>query len=108
MEVRTCTCIFKIIFFRKQKAVIRGQGYNLVESLRQSSTQGLSGSPYGLLQRPVVAVYDEDIYMDEFDGTDGSAGIAGGDFMNRQKRKLRIVSQRFETFTRSRPCFSWC
>jgi hypothetical protein len=73
----------------KQKAVIRGQGYNLVESLRRGGAEG--GSPMGLLRRPVVAVFDEDFEED------------GG-----MKRILKKVGQRFETFTREQPCFSWC
>jgi predicted Zn-dependent protease with MMP-like domain len=72
----------------KQKAVIRGQGYNLVESLRRGAGEG--GSPVGLLRRPVVAVFDEE---DEVEN-----GI---------ERIIRKVGHRFEIF-RVQPWFTWC
>lgn len=77
--------------WKKQRAVIRGQGYNLVEALRRGEEGVESGTPAGLLKRPVVAVYDEEVQD------------AGG-----VERLLRRVGQRFETFTREQPCFSWC
>ncbi|KAJ3157408.1 phosphatidyl inositol kinase [Geranomyces michiganensis] len=107
--------------WRKQRAVVRGEGYNLVECLRRSETGSVGGSPYGLVRRPVVSVFedevedeDSNINNDEMDGL--VAGPAMGmrpgrrrSFVERQvgggKRFVKKVKQRFETFARSRPCF---
>ncbi|KAJ3299457.1 phosphatidyl inositol kinase [Borealophlyctis nickersoniae] len=127
---------FSESMWRKQRAVVRGEGYNLVEVLRRSESGGLDGSPWALVRRPVVCVYEEEI-IEEDDGLDGLDGIpedgeyhnqhqsrhppnrdgggqAGGrpnlarrpSFVERSKRGLRRVRQRFETFTRSQPCFT--
>ncbi|KAI9095117.1 phosphatidylinositol 3 and 4-kinase-domain-containing protein [Phlyctochytrium arcticum] len=112
---------FSESMWRKQRAVVRGEGYNLVETLRRSEVDGRGGSPWGLIRRPVVAVYEEEI-LDE--GEDGEAdmarwaeGVLGGpsagmrpgrrrSFVERQSRRFaKRVRQRFETFARSRPCF---
>ncbi|KAJ3222100.1 phosphatidyl inositol kinase [Clydaea vesicula] len=85
---------FSVSMFKKQKAILRGQGYNLVEVLRRSEMDDVGGSPLGLLQRPVVAVFDEE--DEDEDGIDGL------------KNKFKRFSQRFETFNREQPCFSWC
>ncbi|KAJ3142516.1 hypothetical protein HK100_002185 [Physocladia obscura] len=86
--------------WRRQRSVIRGQGYNLAEVLRRSeindagyisrssirgetaAAAAIAGSPWGLVRRPVVAVYEEDDQSDqdeleENDGDEASAGSAG-------------------------------
>jgi hypothetical protein len=78
----------------KQKAVVRGQGYNLVESLRRGGAEG--GTPMGLLNRPVVAVFEED---------EEERGI------EKVERVLRRVGERvgsrFEMLRRG-AFFTWC
>jgi hypothetical protein len=83
---------FSEAMWRKQRAVIRGQGYNLVEVLNQADPSLCC--PFALVQRPPVAVYEE---HEEEEG-----------FLNGARRRLKKVKQRFETFTRNRPWFSWC
>lgn len=142
---------FSDSMWRKQRAVVRGEGYNLVEVLRRAETwestfavsavgasneslisvgsqavsrrTGLDGSPYGLVRRPVVCVFEEVVEEDE-DG--GFPSPNGGDLeegsrpglprrksfvergVEKGRRRLRRVKQRFETFTRRQPCFaSW-
>ncbi|KAJ3028195.1 phosphatidyl inositol kinase [Rhizophlyctis rosea] len=145
---------FSESMWRKQRAVVRGEGYNLVEVLRRaenweagflssgnnplgtsfdsllsvgsqtvSRRTGLDGSPFGLVRRPVVCVFEEVVEEDE-EGL--SPGAIGGDLeeggrpglprrksfvergVERGKRRLKRVKQRFETFTRRQPCFtSW-
>ncbi|KAJ3330126.1 phosphatidyl inositol kinase [Blyttiomyces sp. JEL0837] len=55
--------------WKKQRSVIRGEGYNLAEVLRRAALldQG-NGSPWELIQRPVVAVYEEDAEDHDFRG----------------------------------------
>ncbi|KAJ3149022.1 phosphatidyl inositol kinase [Geranomyces variabilis] len=103
--------------WRKQRAVVRGEGYNLVECLRRSETGSVGGSPYGLVRRPVVSVFEDEVEDEDNDELDGLvAGPALGmrpgrrrSFVERQvgggKRFVKKVKQRFETFARSRPCF---
>ncbi|KAI8816429.1 phosphatidylinositol 3 and 4-kinase-domain-containing protein [Fimicolochytrium jonesii] len=103
--------------WRKQRAVVRGEGYNLVECLRRSETGSLGGSPWGLVRRPVVSVYEDetdDLDEPELEGMVGgpAMGMRPGrrrSFVERQvgggKRFVRKVKQRFETFARNRPCF---
>ncbi|TPX57200.1 hypothetical protein PhCBS80983_g03989 [Powellomyces hirtus] len=102
--------------WKKQRAVVRGEGYNLVECLRRSETGSLGGSPYGLVRRPVVSVFEDEIEDDDdaYDGPVGgpAMGMRPGrrrSFVERQvgggKRFVKKVKQRFETFARSRPCF---
>lgn len=107
--------------WRKQRAVVRGEGYNLVETLRRSEVDGIGGSPWGLVRRPVVSVFEEEI-EDEEEGDlengrwpEGPFGAPGAppprrrSFVERQgikgRRFVKRVRQRFETFARSRPCF---
>ncbi|KAI8843439.1 phosphatidylinositol 3 and 4-kinase-domain-containing protein [Chytriomyces cf. hyalinus JEL632] len=105
--------------WRKQRSVIRGEGYNLAEVLRRSEIGDVDGgSPWGLVRRPVVAVYEEE---DDEDGENtggysdrsglvgtgvGGMGTGGGGgsvaIMRRFRRRVR---QRFETFTRTQPFF---
>ncbi|KAJ3413242.1 phosphatidyl inositol kinase [Chytridiales sp. JEL 0842] len=64
---------FSEAMWKRQKSVIRGQGYNLCEVLRRAEMgdgDAVGGSPFGLVRRPVVAVFEED--LDEEDGEDGS------------------------------------
>ncbi|KAJ3023122.1 phosphatidyl inositol kinase [Thoreauomyces humboldtii] len=104
--------------WKKQRAVVRGEGYNLVECLRRSETGSVGGSPWGLVRRPVVSVFeDEDEGEDEDEALDGivggpALGMRPGrrrSFVERKvgggKRFVKKVKQRFETFARSRPCF---
>ncbi|ORY29484.1 hypothetical protein BCR33DRAFT_666627, partial [Rhizoclosmatium globosum] len=124
---------FEEAVWRRQKGVMRGEGYNLAEVLRRSAVsggnagiaggggEGWSGSPWELVRRPVVAVYEEVEESDEEEGdgwTDRSAligaGILGGrgdgeerrgGVLEGMRRFRRRVRQRFETFTRSQPFF---
>ncbi|TPX68383.1 hypothetical protein SpCBS45565_g03182 [Spizellomyces sp. 'palustris'] len=112
---------FSETMWRRQRAVVRGEGYNLVETLRRSEVDGRGGSPWGLVRRPVVAVFEEEIVDESEDGdVDRGAwaeGVMGGpnmgmrpgrrrSFVERQGRRfVKRVRQRFETFARSRPCF---
>ncbi|KAI9337272.1 hypothetical protein BDR26DRAFT_1008592 [Obelidium mucronatum] len=60
--------------WRKQRGVMRGEGYNLAEVLRRSEIGDVEGgSPWGLVRRPVVAVYEE-----EEDSDDEAEGNQGG------------------------------
>ncbi|TPX30436.1 hypothetical protein SmJEL517_g05998 [Synchytrium microbalum] len=102
---------FKENMWLRQKAVIRGQGYNLVEVLRQSELNNPdTGSPWALVRRPVVAVFEE-IVLDTTATGDGLAS-AGSEHEHGhglpRRRAFTEVRHRFESFTRSRPCFSWC
>ncbi|KAJ3058662.1 hypothetical protein HDU98_005248, partial [Podochytrium sp. JEL0797] len=124
---------FNETMWRKQRAILRGEGYNLVESLRRSEIPSdSSGSPWGLVRRPVVAVYEEsDSEEDDDDGEGymdqsalmGAVGGGSGSGSGRGtptegvpipqrmgsgrewRRFQRRVRQRFETFTRSQPFF---
>ena len=99
----------------KQKAVMRGQGYNLVEVLRRSELNNpATGSPWALVKRPVVTVFEEDLHESEGnnEGGPGSDAVnASGQQMHAGQRRRfrgpRRIRQRFETL-RSQPCFSWC
>ncbi|KAJ3379143.1 phosphatidyl inositol kinase [Entophlyctis sp. JEL0112] len=52
--------------WRKQRGVIRGEGYNLAEVLRRSEIgDAENGNPWSLVRRPVVAVYEEDDHSDD-------------------------------------------
>ncbi|KAJ3217671.1 phosphatidyl inositol kinase [Dinochytrium kinnereticum] len=88
---------FDDTMWRRQRSVIRGEGYNLAEVLRRAEMgDPENGSPASLVRRPVVCVYEEEVVVfgDEEEGeVDGVA------------RRLRRVRQRFETFTRNQPCF---
>ncbi|KAI9004662.1 phosphatidylinositol 3 and 4-kinase-domain-containing protein [Gaertneriomyces semiglobifer] len=120
-------CDFSEKMWRRQRAVVRGQGYNLVETLRRAevaiSSVGVIGSPWELVRRPVVAVYEEVVDDDDAYGSDSDAedewmerGMVGAgarppigesrkSFLKRVGRGARKVRQRFETFARRRPCF---
>ncbi|KAI8619317.1 phosphatidylinositol 3 and 4-kinase-domain-containing protein [Chytriomyces sp. MP71] len=115
--------------WRMQRGVIRGEGYNLAEVLRRSAVAeaGEDGSPFGLVRRPVVAVYEEEEDEEEDEnGGDEERGWSGGSgwtdrtglvetgilpagggsegaggMMRRFRRRVR---QRFETF-RNQPFF---
>ncbi|KAJ3245382.1 phosphatidyl inositol kinase [Chytriomyces hyalinus] len=100
--------------WRKQRSVIRGEGYNLAEVLRRSEIGDVDGgSPWGLVRRPVVAVYEEE---DDEDGENaggysdrsglvgtgvGGMGTGGGGgsaaimrrFRRRKLEKLRVESE---------------
>lgn len=127
--------------WKRQKAVIRGQGYNLVEVLRRAelaemdrrsaspirgaginggdtsptdsvaAAHVIEGSPWALVRRPVVAVFEE-VIEEETDGdyhtprtpsirSDLERGV------RKMKKRVRKVRQRFENFARQ-PWFSWC
>jgi len=87
---------FNEAMWKKQRAVVRGQGYNLVEVLRRSELGDEEGSPLALVRRPVVAVYYED-YEHDPEG-----------FREKSIRVGRAVKHRFESFAMNQPCFSWC
>ncbi|RKO97637.1 hypothetical protein CXG81DRAFT_13549, partial [Caulochytrium protostelioides] len=118
---------FNETMFRKQKAVLRGEGYNLVEVLQRSrSGDPLTGSPLALVRRPVVAVYEEVLDEDGGDEYDDDVLLTGAPhgrgtrrkrsrrrgrprgFVARSKRGFHRVRQRFETFTKSQPFFHFC
>ncbi|KAI9207321.1 phosphatidylinositol 3 and 4-kinase-domain-containing protein [Polychytrium aggregatum] len=99
--------------FKRQKAVIRGQGYNLVEMLRRSElaaadAPGLpadiawvqNGSPYDLIRRPLVTV-------DEYDDEEDPDGI---DFRHHPHdyHGWKKVKRTFTTFASKQPCCTWC
>jgi hypothetical protein len=85
---------FSETMWAKQKAVIRGQGYNLVESLRRGGAEG--GSPMGLLRRPVVAVFDDDFEED----------VKGLLQRTQQKRSCKMKPFKVQNRTTSRSSIS--
>ncbi|KAJ3336552.1 phosphatidyl inositol kinase [Gonapodya sp. JEL0774] len=99
--------------WRKQKAVMRGQGYNLVEILRRSeiaivSDNPESGSPWALVRRPNVMVYEEECFVfapnDIPEGVVGAHGLLGRstetpptpshETEGKIRRRIRTVRQR--------------
>ncbi|TPX37338.1 hypothetical protein SeMB42_g06929 [Synchytrium endobioticum] len=101
---------FKEDMWSRQKAVMRGQGYNLVEVLRRSELNSPdTGSPAALVRRPVVAVFEEVVQEVDYVPDSLDAGAAGNprSATGHGRRRLRRMRQRFETL-RSQPCFSWC
>jgi hypothetical protein len=63
--------------WRRQKSVIRGEGYNLAEVLRRAELgDSEGGSPWALVRRPVVAVYEEEVGVSGGDG-DGDGDLSG-------------------------------
>ncbi|KXS10897.1 hypothetical protein M427DRAFT_47675 [Gonapodya prolifera JEL478] len=104
--------------WRRQKAVMRGQGYNLVEILRRSEVASApgnaeAGSPWALVRRPNVMVYEEHCYVwVPGDIPEGVVGFSAPptpshEAEGRMRRRIRTVRQRFEALTRQ-PCFTWC
>ena len=76
---------FKINMFHKQKALIRGQGHNIVDILAQSRIHPTS--PIDLVRKPMIMIHvDEDVDP---------------------LQSLRRAKHRIETFTR-RACFTDC
>ncbi|KAJ3106605.1 phosphatidyl inositol kinase [Phlyctochytrium planicorne] len=84
--------------WRRQRSVIRGEGYNLAEVLRRAEMGDPDhGSPFSLVRRPVVCVYEEEVGGNFGDEEEGEVDAVA--------RRLRRVRHRFETFTRNQPCF---
>jgi len=115
--------------WRNQKAVMRGQGYNLIEVLNRSVLNSVDGSPSGLVKRPVVSVYEEELNSDdEFDEFDENIDnekdwvalssmnnkhrnnfeMKGKNMTTSVKRQYQKVKQQFVSFTQNQPCFTWC
>jgi len=118
--------------WRNQKAVMRGQGYNLIEVLNRSVLNTVDGSPSSLVKRPVVSVYEEeensdDEYDDEYiENAENGEGdwvaislhkhrnsksnfeIKSNNMTTSVKRQYQKVKQQFVTFTQDQPCFTWC
>jgi hypothetical protein len=115
--------------WKNQKAVMRGQGYNLIEVLNKSVLNTIDGSPSGLVRRPVVSVYEEELNSDdEFDEFDEDINnerdwvalssmnnrprsnfeMKGKNMTTQVKRQYQKVKQQFVSFTQNQPCFTWC
>jgi len=115
--------------WKNQKAVMRGQGYNLIEVLNKSVLNSIDGSPSGLVRRPVVSVYEEELNSDdEYDEFDEDINnerdwVALSSMNNRPrsnfemkgknvttsvKRQYQKVKQQFVSLTQNQPCFTWC
>ena len=108
---------------------MRGQGYNLIEVLNKSVLNTIDGSPSGLVRRPVVSVYEEELNSDdEFDEFDEDINnerdwvalssmnnrprsnfeMKGKNMTTQVKRQYQKVKQQFVSFTQNQPCFTWC
>ncbi|KAJ3323997.1 phosphatidyl inositol kinase [Boothiomyces sp. JEL0866] len=97
---------FKHSMWERQKAVIRGQGYNIMDMLAQSRHHPIS--PFTLVQRPLIMIHEDPVDEDEQIGDDESEETNPAKrFLNLQKKNLKKVKHRIETFTR-RACFSSC
>jgi len=115
--------------WKNQKAVMRGQGYNLIEVLNRSVLNTVDGSPSSLVKRPVVSVYEEeedsdDEFYDEYDDPDNddkdwvalhkhrnsrsNFEMKGKNMTTSVKRQYQKVKQQFVSFTQNQPCFTWC
>jgi hypothetical protein len=93
---------FNIKMFLDQKALMRGQHFNLVDALSQSKIHPTS--PYSLVQRPLVMLYVED---DDDDESMGSMVSLGRDLLRKPKNSLKKFKKRMEVFSQN-ACFSRC
>lgn len=85
---------FDEAMFRRQKAVMRGQAFSIVEVLRRAkSLGGEEGSSYALATRQPVLVFEEEVDVEV-----GEGGM---------RRRVREIRRRFEAFAK-RPCFTSC
>jgi hypothetical protein len=101
---------FNARMWAEQKAVLRGQHYNLIDALAQSTVRPTS--PYSLIERPLVKIHIE---HDETDSDSGSIYIEGCTSQQsesnrsfiRAKKNFKKVKKRIETFSKN-ACFSRC
>jgi hypothetical protein len=104
--------------FENQKAVMRGQICNLIEILRRNE------SPYQLIKRPNVLVYEEIELFEDYSDTSkliedfkhlhdkpfdiiDKMELIFDDMKDKSKKQYIKIKKRFETLTRE-PWFSWC
>ncbi|KAJ3311514.1 phosphatidyl inositol kinase [Boothiomyces sp. JEL0838] len=97
---------FKQSMWERQKAVIRGQGYNIMDMLAQSRHHPIS--PFTLVQRPLIMIHEDPVDEEEADSDEETEeSTPAKRFLNLQKKNLKKAKHRIETFTR-RACFSSC
>lgn len=87
---------FDEAMWRRQKAVLRGQAFGIVEVLRRARMGGEGGTPHALANRKPVLVFEEEVDVEVADG--GEEGI---------RRTAREIRRRFEALARH-PCFTRC
>ncbi len=86
--------------WQQQKAVIRGQGYNLIDILSLARTR--DASPFELIQRPLVLIHedpsdpDEELISEQF-GVENESLETAPRFLLLQQINFRRVTQRLET-----------
>ncbi|KAJ3305635.1 phosphatidyl inositol kinase [Kappamyces sp. JEL0829] len=100
---------FKPFMWERQKAVVRGQGYNLMDALSLCRSRDLS--PFDLVQSPPVIIHEDATDEDEpvvghFIEDDESLATARR-FLMRQQINFRRVRQRIEINLR-RALFADC
>lgn len=97
---------FDEAMFRRQKAVLRGQAFNIVEILRRAQLDADGGTPAALARRQPVSVYEEEVEVDALDD-EPPIGADAGEEPNPIKRRMRTIRRRFEALTHN-PCFTSC
>jgi hypothetical protein len=99
---------FKPSMWAKQKSVIRGQGYNLMDFLALSRNSNQTA--VALVNKPLVLIHEETLHSDEEENyllnEDIEQLSPAKKFLFGQK-SFKKVKQRLEHFSR-RACFSSC
>ncbi|KAJ3311517.1 phosphatidyl inositol kinase [Boothiomyces sp. JEL0838] len=79
---------FKQSMWERQKAVIRGQGYNIMDMLAQSRHHPIS--PFTLVQRPLIMIHEDPVDEEEADSDEETEeSTPAKRFLNLQKKNLK-------------------